>query len=364
MSRLDRRTSISSVKLLMFLVVTALLTALLAALIANVNFSKTHEYTARFSDGTSLVKGDDVRIAGVRVGNVKSIRVGQENTADVTIRVDADVTLTHQTRANLRYRNMIGQRYISLSEGTEGSPTRLQPGATIDLENTAPALDLTDLFGGFQPLFQALSPEDTNQLAYELIQVFQGESGTVESLLNHTASVTTTLADRDELIGSVIDNLTTVLAAFNERDTELSTAITTLQQLITGLKDDRETLTGSLDDIAQITTQTADLLTEARPALASDIKHLRRLTAKIGTRSERARLNDTLQTLPIKIDRLGRAGEYGSFMNLFVCDVGVDSFLPGFQGLSGARYEGADQSRKVVLKKRIVPTGEAANRCR
>src|SRR5690606_28853827 len=109
------------------------------------------------------------------------------------------------TQAALRYRNMIGQRYIALSEGT-GSAERLKKGETIGLDRTTPALDLTDLFGGFQPLFEALSPEDTNQLAYELIQVFQGESGTVESLLSHTASLTGTLAERDELIGSVIDN--------------------------------------------------------------------------------------------------------------------------------------------------------------
>ena len=58
------------------------------------------------------------------------------------------------------------------------------------------------LFNGFKPLFQALSPDDINQLSYEIVQVFQGEGGTLEGLLANTASVTNTLADRDEVIGS------------------------------------------------------------------------------------------------------------------------------------------------------------------
>ena len=63
------------------------------------------------------------------------------------------------------------------------------------------------LFNGFKPLFQALSPSDVNKLSYEVVQVFQGEGGTLESLLASTASVTSTLADRDRLISDLISNL-------------------------------------------------------------------------------------------------------------------------------------------------------------
>lgn len=358
MSALDRQTKASLAKLLTFLVVTGLLTALLAMLIGNVSLAKSKQYTAVFSDVTSLVKGDDVRIAGVRVGTVAGVKVDSARSAEVTIKVDDGITLTHDTVAALRYRNMIGQRYISLSEGTGGSPSTLKAGETIGLDRTTPALDLTDLFGGFQPLFEALSPDDTNQLAYELIQVFQGESGTVESLLGHTSSLTSTLADRDELIGSVISNLTVVLTSFNDRDTELSSTISTLQQLITGLKDDRNVLTGSLDDIAQLTGQTAGLLQDSRPALTDDIKHLRRLTSQIGTKQARARLDRTLSILPIKIDRLGRAGQYGSFFNLYICDVGTNGNVPSLSGVPG--YE---QARPFKTTKRVTVTGAGVSRC-
>ncbi|MCD9155418.1 MCE family protein [Aeromicrobium duanguangcaii] len=355
----DRRTTIAFTKLMAFLVITGLMTALLAAVIGNASFDRTNEYKAVFTDVTSLVEGDDVRIAGVRVGNVADVRVRSGSTAEVTFRVDSDITLTQSTEATLRYRNMIGQRYLALAEGTDGPAGRLKPGETVDLDRTTPALDLTDLFGGFQPLFEALSPEDTNQLAYELIQVFQGESGTVESLLSHTASLTGTLAERDELIGSVIDNLTVVLTSFNERDDELSTAISTLQQLITGLKDDRGVLTGSLDDIATLTGETAGLLQESRPALTADIRNLRRVTDKVGTKRALRDLDNTLGVLPIKIDRIGRTGEYGSFFSFFVCDVGVNGELPSLSGVPGW-----EKNRPFKTTKRVTVTGPGVSRCR
>ncbi|HPU13729.1 MAG TPA: MCE family protein [Aeromicrobium sp.] len=356
---LDRTTSIALAKLMTFLIVTGLMTALLVVLIGNVALSNTKQYKLVFSDVTSLVKGDDVRIAGVRVGNVASVKLLTGSSAEVTIRVDSDVPLTQNTDAALRYRNMIGQRYIALTKGEGESSARLKPGETIGLDQTTPALDLTDLFGGFQPLFDALSPEDTNQLTYELVQVFQGESGTVESLLAHTGSLTQTLADRDELIGSVIENLTVVLTSFNERDTELSTAISTLQQLVTGLKNDRGVLTGSLDDIASVTGETAGLLHEARPALTADIRDLRRLTAKIGTKQARADLDRTLAILPIKIDRLGRTGEYGSFFNFYVCDLGVNGKVPALSGV-----DGWESTRSFKTTKRVTVTGSGVERCK
>ncbi|TNC24732.1 MCE family protein [Mumia zhuanghuii] len=356
--RLDRKTAGALARLLVFLVVTGTLTAVLAVVIGNATFSETKKYHAIFADVTSLVEGDDVRIAGVRVGNVEHVQVESDSTARVTFAVDSSVTLTQGTLATLRYRNMIGQRYLSLSEDAEGSTLALEPGKTIPMSRTQPALDLTVLFAGFKPLFAAMSPEDTNKLTYELIQVFQGESGTVESLLTHTASLTTTLADRDELIGSVITNLTTVLKSFNDRDTELSSMISTLQQLITGLKDDRGVLTGSLDDIASLTTDTAGLLEDIGPPLTADIAHLRDLTDEIGTKQARRALDKTIKILPIKIDRLGRTGQYGSFFNFYVCDIGVDGKLPSLKNVPGW-----ESPRTFETSTRLRVTGEGAQRC-
>ncbi len=110
----------------------------------------------------------------------------------VTFDVDSDSALNQGTNATIRYRNLVGQRYIALTPGHRARQ-RASPAATHPARAHAPALDLTVLFNGFKPLFAALSPDDVNKLSYEIIQVFQGEGGTVESLLQSTASVTNAL---------------------------------------------------------------------------------------------------------------------------------------------------------------------------
>src|SRR2546422_7293262 len=229
------------VKLALFTVLTIAATSVLAISIANANLSSTNSYTARFSDATLLLPGDDVRIAGVRVGQVENVSVVDRRQAQVRFSVSAGRKLPAGATAQIKFRNIVGQRYIALGQGAGGNPNAvLPPGGNIPIERTKPALDLTELFNGFKPLFQALNPTDVNKLSYELIQVLQGEGGTVENLLAHTASLTTALADKDTVIGQLIDNLNSVLDTVNSRGSELSDLVITLQQLVSGLAQDRK----------------------------------------------------------------------------------------------------------------------------
>ena len=139
------------------------------------------------------------------------------------------------------------------------------------MERTQGALDLTLLFNGFKPLFQALSPADINKLSYEIVQVFQGEGGTLESLLGHTASVTQTLAARDQVIGDLIDNLNEVLVHVGDRDEQLGRLITSFRDLVGGLKKDRNAILSSLDEVSALSVETADLVSSIREPFVRDI---------------------------------------------------------------------------------------------
>ncbi len=325
MKLLDAKTASDAVKLTIFMVVTSLATGLLVITIGNITFGDSTPYKAVFSDATGLNTGDDVRISGVRVGTVKSIDIYDRNYALVSFDVDSDSELNQATNATIRYRNLVGQRYIALTQGS-GSDEVLSGGDTIPLERTAPALDLTVLFNGFKPLFAALSPADINKLSYEIIQVFQGEGGTVESLLQSTASVTNALADRDQIVGELINNLNDVLVILGDRDKELSSLIVQLQQFVSGLKDDRKAILGSLNDISTLSVQTADLVDQAREPLTRDIGQLRRLAQNLDR--NRPELDKALQILPLKLQKIGRTASYGSWFNFYVCNFRGKITLP------------------------------------
>ncbi len=239
----------------------------------------------------------------------------------------ADETpLTQGTEATIRYRNLVGQRYIALTPG-QGDPGVLREGSTIPMERTNPALDLTVLFNGFKPLFAALSPSDINDLAFELIQVFQGEGGTVENLLDRTASVTNTLADRDQLIGDLITNLNQTLTTVGDRDQELSNLVVQLRRFVGGLKQDRQAILGSLDSISDLAVETSDLVSGVRPGLSSSVTELRGLTANL--KRNRAEIDRIVKVLPIKLNKVGRTAIYGSWFNFYLCDLVGKVILPG-----------------------------------
>ncbi|MFA6299945.1 MAG: MCE family protein [Nocardioides sp.] len=326
MAILDKRTFKDMVKLIIFIVVTTLLTGVLVVTIGNLSFGATREYKAEFVDATGVVKGDDVRIAGVKVGSVSGIEIIDRNRALVTFDVVESTLLTEATHAAIRYRNLVGQRYISLTQEI-GDSEKLEEGDTIPAAQTSPALDLTVLFNGFKPLFQALSPDDINKLSYEIVQVFQGEGGTLESLLGHTASITTTLAERDQVIGDLIVNLNQVLDHLADRDDQLSDLITTFRTFVSGLNDDREAILSSLDQISALSVQTAGLVKGIRPPFVEDIKQLRRFATNIAR--NKGELDRALQVLPIKLNKVGRTAIYGSWFNFYLCNFQGKVKLPG-----------------------------------
>lgn len=327
-----------AVKSGIFLVVTVLATALLALTIVNGGNNNGGSFKAVFSDVTSLNVGDDIRIAGVRVGEVDSIDLVHRRQAEISFSLQSGIRLTRTVTATVRFRNLIGQRYISLDEGDGSLADPLPGGSTIPLTRTAPALDLTTLFNGFQPLFSALAPKQINELSGELIAVFQGEGPTVDDLLQQTGALTTTLAGRDRVIGEVISNLDTVLTTVNRHGGQLTALISTLSRLVSGLAQDRTALGSAIVGINGLNTQVTDLLARGRPALKTDISRLGALSANLAASS--GALNSFLETLPVKLNRIGRMASYGSWLNFYLCGIGGRIPVPGtYVGGVGAQPE-------------------------
>ena len=307
------------VKSTLFVLVTVFATGLLAVSIANTGTTGGASYLADFTDATSLNPGDDVRMAGVRVGQVDRVSVTDRRIARVRFSLQPGLRLARTATAAIRYRSLVGQRYLALDQGAGSPSDQLPAGATIGLDRTQPALDLTALFNGFQPLFQALDPKQVNQLSYEVIQVFQGEGATIDDLLTRTASLTSTLAGKDQVIGQVIDNLNSVLGTVNSHGDQLTDLVVTLQQLVSGLAADRSAIGSAITGIDGLTNSVGGLLQQGRAPLRQSIDSLGALAGNLADNS--ATVDKFLQTLPTKFDQIGRLASYGSWMNFYLCSV-------------------------------------------
>ncbi|WP_068278070.1 MCE family protein [Aldersonia kunmingensis] len=312
------------VKLIIFAVVTLFFTGILFVSIANFGGGGT-SFKARFADVTSLNEGDEVRIAGVRVGKVTKIEVAEKREAEVEFELSDRDWLPASTTAAIRFRNLVGQRYIALDQGSGQQGFKLSDGGTIPLEHTKSAVNLTTLFNGFRPLFQTLSAEDVNKLSFEIIQVFQGERGTITDLVRDTANLTNKIADKDAVIGDVVNNLNVILETVNARDDQLSDLLVKTSQLVEGLARDRGTIGSAVTSLANLTDATADLLEPTRPSLQGSIAGLNQVTGELNKRSDE--VNVALANLPIKMESLGRVGSYGSWFQFYLC--GIDLVVGG-----------------------------------
>lgn len=305
------------VRIAIFILACTLGWLLMVAVFGQLRFGGESTYKAVFSNASGLETGNFVRIAGVEVGKVKKVEVQDDATVLVEFAADDSVVLTEGNRASIRYENLIGDRFLAIEEGAGGTK-RLNPGATIPLVLTQPALDLDSLIGGFRPLFNALNPDQVNALTGQLIEAFQGQGATISSFLDQTASLTNTLADRDRLIGDVIVNLNTVLRSLGDQQNQFAKAVDSLSELVSGLERRKQDIANGVAYANEVAGSVADLLQQARPPLRKVVPEADRLAGNIV--SDTDYLNNLLDTLPDAYRILNRQGLYGDYFSFYLCD--------------------------------------------
>ncbi|MFE6922056.1 MCE family protein [Nocardia sp. NPDC057663] len=285
----------------------------------------TRKYTAIFTDVLGLRVGDDVRMAGVRVGKVEKIGLDEKYNAKVSFIVQSDQTVFDDTKALVRYQNLIGQRYVALTPGKAPSPKALESGSVIPIERTEPSFDISALLNGFQPLFQALEPAEVNAMSETLIQALQGDGVSLSSFIVQAAQLASDFQRRDAILSDVITNLSGVMAGLAKRGDELETLVTQTRALIGGLYEQGQSLQASTVVLADATTSLVGMVGKIQPKLAaaqnSSTAALNLLLAN------GAKLDQVAIDMPSMLADLGRVSSEGTHANGYLC--GLDISLYG-----------------------------------
>jgi phospholipid/cholesterol/gamma-HCH transport system substrate-binding protein len=297
-----------------------LLTACLFFIFGQYRTSTTNSYSAVFTDVSGLRAGDSVRAGGMRVGTVDGLSMRPDSTVVVTFDADRGVVLTTGSTAAVRYLNLVGDRFLELADGP-GSTRLMAAGSQIPADRTKPALDLDQLLGGLKPVIAGLNPQDVNALTASLLQVFQGQGDTLNSLMSKTASFSNDLADNNQVIQQLIDNLNTVVATLAKDGDKFSGAIDSFEKLITGLSNDRDPIGAAVDSLSTGTASLADLLHSVRQPLAGTVAQLQRLAPILD--DNKAELDTALQKAPNNYRKLVRLGAYGSWLNYYLCELSI-----------------------------------------
>jgi phospholipid/cholesterol/gamma-HCH transport system substrate-binding protein len=312
------------VKLGIISLVLLFFTALIVVVFGQMRFDRTTAYTAEFNNVSGLRSGQFVRASGVEIGKVKDIHlVDGGHRVRVDFDVDHSVPLYQSTTAQVRYLNLIGDRYLELKRGDgEGADRVLPSRGFIPLSHTQPALDLDALIGGFKPLFQALDPEKINNIATSIITVFQGQGGTINDILDQTAQLTSHIAERDDAIGEVVKNLNIVLDTTVKHRQDFDQTVDNFEKLISGLNAHADPFAAGIANISNGAGTVGDLLADNRTLLHKTLNYLEPIQQPIV--DQRDLWDDQIHRTPTAVNIVGNAaGNYGDWVNFYLCDLTI-----------------------------------------
>ena len=281
----------------------------------------TNTYSAIFTDVSGMAPGDDVRVAGVRVGRVDKIDLAG-TLAKVTFRVQRNQVLYTNTIASVTYQNIIGQRYLGLSQGPAGDQTPLPNLGQIPKERTNPSLDLSYVLNGFEPLFTQLDANQVDNLANAIIEALQGDSGSILVLTTQASALAETLAGPDQVLGDLIANLNQLTSSLAAQNTNLQTMIREARGAMAELANRRETLVSSVGSINSTAGRLATVVNNITPDLQEFVGRQPGFL-DYGLHDGRQRFAYMAADLPFLIKGLARITQEGSYMNAYACDVDV-----------------------------------------
>ncbi|MED5810831.1 MCE family protein [Mycolicibacterium sp. 050232] len=308
----------------LFLVVSTVLTWLVFITLRREVQGPTNTYAAMFTDVSGLKPGDDVRVAGVRVGRVDRVELAGK-LAKVTFRVQRDQTVYDDTTASVTYQNIIGQRYVGLAPGQSPKHSPLADGQQIPVERTRPSFDISNLLNGFEPLFSLLNPQQVDNLTNGLILALQGDSGSVLNLITQTSALAQTLAGPDAVLGDLINNLNDVTGIVAGQTANIRSLISSSRDVMVTLANRREELLAAVGSINTAVTQLAAIMAGIYPRLQELITREPGFVAHV-TGPGRDRLSMFGTNLISVWKDLARASQSGAYMDAYLCDINSTIF--------------------------------------
>ncbi len=313
-----------STKLAVFTVFTIVITFGLASLIGKLSlFSDTYEIQAVFTDSTGILNGDPVKIAGVEIGKVSAFEVdGGE--AFVTLEINGDVELPENVIADIKFRNLLGQRIINLERPEMPSTTVLEEGGTIPVENTKPALDLSVVFNNLRPLIQSTNPEEINTVSRAVLKVFKGNEGDLEGILGNLGELTHELADRDQRLARLVDNLEQVIRILNDESGSIRTGLKRFTEFMVALAEVAPEVERTVDQLNSASGRFGGLIARNRTNLDQELSDLATLLQIV--EDNLGPLDRIARQLKEVLLATARSQSYGKWWNLYVVNFCPEGF--------------------------------------
>lgn len=297
------------IKLIVFFALCSVFTAYLAFTIGNIHlFRHTYTLKATFDDATGLLADDNVKVAGVIVGKVTKVSIDQGR-ASVRFSVRSSTKLPSDSTAAIRWRNLLGQRYLYVYPGE--ASTVLRGGDRVT--KTRSIVDVGELFNRLGPILKAVDPKQVNTFLDTIVAGLDGNDEKLRQSIDDLAVVVKTLGDRDQAIGRLIENVNVVTGAIDDRDAQIRTILDNLVTISGTFSANTKTLNAAVDDLGDFSKNLGAILDNNRTEVDTIIHNLVKITDLV--RSKLGVVDHAVAGLDGAAKSLFNASRFGEWLN-------------------------------------------------
>jgi phospholipid/cholesterol/gamma-HCH transport system substrate-binding protein len=267
-------------------------------------------HTARFAEAGGLRAGNEVRVQGVKVGEVESVDlVGDQ--VEVRFRVE-DVELGDQTRAAVKVKTLLGRKFLALEPAG-----RDELEEAIPVERTTTPYDVNAALSDFSDTVEEI---DTDQLAQSftaLSDAFEDTPESVRGMVSGLTALSRTISSRDEELAALLDSTSSVTGSLADRNDEIARIVEDGGTLLTELRQRRSAVEAMLEGTARLGTQLKGLVRDNEAQLRPALADLDRVAAILQDNQDH--LDEALQKLAPYYRVLASATGNGRWIDAYVC---------------------------------------------
>ncbi|WP_182379313.1 MCE family protein [Nocardioides sp. WS12] len=281
-------------------------------------------YTADMTEAGGLRSGDDVRVAGIKVGKVNGVELADDHVV-VTFGIE-DIDLGDKTRATVKSDNALGSKFLAVEPLGSGDIDH------IAIERTDAGFAVNEELGKLTTATAEID-EDALAKSFESVSAVLNATPTeFRSALEGVSALSTTLSSRDSDLAALLDKASNVSSILAERNKDITSILGDGSLLFDELRQRREVLGNLLRNVQKATVQLNGLATDNKSSLKPALTELRQ-TATLLT-EYRSTLKLALKATGGYIRSLGESVAGGPFFQAYVANIGSPEDL-GTGGLAG-----------------------------
>jgi phospholipid/cholesterol/gamma-HCH transport system substrate-binding protein len=254
-----------------------------AAVTVRNTFFRPKTITAYFTTVTAIYPGDEVRVSGVKVGSIKSIKP-QGTVAKMTLNVDRGVPIPADAKAVIVTSNLVAARYVQLTPAYRTSGPVMRDGAVIPVERTAVPVEWDEVKTQLMRLATDLGPQSgvsgtsVGRFIDSAANALEGNGDKLRQTLGQLSGVGRILANGSGNIVDIIKNLQVFVTALRNSNIQLVQFNDRLATLTSVVDDSRSELDAALTDLSTAVGEVQRFIAGIRNPTSEQIARLADVT--------------------------------------------------------------------------------------